>query len=92
MGKEDFDVSDHLDEVSDEDLIREMASRGFDVYEGNECVSNEDVKNLRERMPSEYRLKRCFDARDLRAHLENITGAGHFYSKEDLLNKIKELL
>lgn len=90
--KVDIDIAEHLDEVSDKDLIKEMAERGFDVFDGDKCVSDENVKNLSQRLPYEYTIKRCFDRHQLRTHLENITGCGGYVSNEELLEQLKCLL
>lgn len=90
--KVDIDISEHLDEVSDKDLIKEMAERGFDVFDGDKCVSNENEKNLSQRMPSEYTIRRDFDRHQLRTHLENIAGCGSYVSNEELLEQLKYLL
>ena len=90
--KADVDISEYLDEVSDKELIKEMAERGFDVFEGDKCVSNENEKNLSQRMPAEYTIRRNFDRHQLRTHLENITGCGGYVSNEELLEQLKDLL
>jgi hypothetical protein len=90
--KVDVDISEYLDEVSDKELIKEMAERGFDVFEGDKCVSNENEKNLSQRMPAEYTIRRNFDRHQLHTHLENITGCGGYVSNEELLEQLKYLL
>ena len=90
--KVDVDISEYLDEVSDKDMIKNMAERGFDVFEGDKCVSNENEKNLSQRMPAEYTIRRNFDRHQLRTHLENITGCGSYVSNEELLEQLKYLL
>lgn len=90
--KVDVDISEYLDEVSDKELIKEMAERGFDVFEGDKCVSNENEKNLSQRMPAEYTIRRNFDRHQLRTHLENIAGCGGYVSNEELLEQLKYLL
>lgn len=90
--KVDVDISEYLDEVSDKELIKEMAERGFDVFKGDKCVSNENEKNLSQRMPAEYTIRRNFDRHQLRTHLENITGCGGYVSNEELLEQLKDLL
>lgn len=90
--KVDIDISEYLDEVSDKDMIKNMAERGFDVFEGDKCVSNENEKNLSQRMPAEYTIRRNFDRHQLRTHLENITGCGGYVSNEELLEQLKYLL
>ena len=90
--KVDIDIAEHLGEVSDKDLIKEMAERGFDVFDGDKCVSDENVKNLSQRMPAEYTIRRNFDRYQLRTHLENISGCGGYVSNEELLEQQKYLL
>ena len=90
--KVDIDISEYLDEVSNKDMIKNMAERGFDVFEGDKCVSNENEKNLSQRMPAEYTIRRNFDRHQLRTHLENITGCGGYVSNEELLEQLKYLL
>lgn len=90
--KVDIDISEYLDEVSDKDLIKEMVERGFDVFEDDKCVSNENEKNLSQRMPTEYTIRRDFDRHKLRVHLLNLTGQGSYVSDDELLQRIKELL
>ena len=90
--KVDIDISEYLDEVSDKDMIKNMAERGFDVFEGDKCISNENEKNLSQRMPAEYTIRRNFDRHQLRTHLENITGCGGYVSNEELLEQLKYLL
>ena len=90
--KVDVDISEYLDEVSDKDMIKNMAERGFDVFEGDKCVSNENEKNLSQRMPAEYTIRRNFDRHQLRTHLENVTGCGGYVSNEELLEQLKYLL
>ena len=90
--KVDVDISEYLDEVSDKDMIKNMAERGFDVFEGDKCVSNENEKNLSQRMPAEYTIRRNFDRHQLRTHLENITLCGGYVSNEELLEQLKYLL
>jgi len=90
--KVDIDISEYLDEVSDKDLIKEMVERGFDVFNGDKCVSNENEKNLSQRMPAEYIIRRDFDRHKLRDHLLNLTGQGSYVSDDELLERIKELL
>jgi len=90
--KVDIDISEYLDEVSDKDLIKEMVERGFDVFNGDKCVSNENEKNLSQRMPTEYTIRRDFDRHKLRDHLLNLTGQGSYVSDDELLERIKELL
>ena len=90
--KVDIDISEYLDEVSNKDMIKNMAERGFDVFEGDKCVSNENEKNLSQRMPAEYTIRRNFDRHQLRTHLENVTGCGGYVSNEELLEQLKYLL
>ena len=90
--KVDIDISEYLDEVCDKDLIKELAERGFDVFEDDKCVSNENEKNLSQRMPTEYTIRRDFDRHKLRDHLLNLTGQGSYVSDDELLERIKELL
>ena len=90
--KVDIDISEYLDEVSNKDMIKNMSERGFDVFEGDKCVSNENEKNLSQRMPAEYTIRRNFDRHQLRTHLENITGCGGYVSNEELLEQLKYLL
>jgi len=90
--KVDINISEYLYEVCDEDLIKEMAERGFDVFEDGKCVSNENEKNLSQRMPAEYIIRRDFDRHKLRDHLLNLTGQGSYVSDDELVNKLKELL
>lgn len=90
--KVDIDISEYLDEVSDKEMIKNMAERGFDVFEGDKCVSNENEKNLSQRMPAEYTIRRNFDRHQLRTHLENISGCGSYVSNKELLEQLKYLL
>ena len=81
-----------LDEFDDDDLIEELEDRGYTVGDKEEDEEDEVPENSRNRMPSSYTIKRCFDRHQLRTHLENITGCGGYVSNEELLEQLKYLL
>lgn len=89
----DFYIEDHLDEVGDEELIKELASRGYEIYDDDGCcVSDDEGEGHLSGLPYEYSIKRCFDSKELRKHLEDITGCGGYVSNDDLIDKLKDLL
>lgn len=89
----DINIEDHLDEVGDEVLIEELASRGYEIYnEDGRCVSDDEGEGHLSGLPYEYAIKRCFDSKELRKHLEDITGCGGYVSNDDLIDKLKDLL
>ena len=89
----DFYIEDHLDEVGDEELIKELASRGYEIYDDDGCcVSDDEGEGHLSGLPYEYAIKRCFGSKELRKHLEDITGSGGNVSNDDLIDKLKDLL
>lgn len=89
----DIEIDDHLDEASNEALVEELTSRGYEIYDDDGCcVSDDEGEGHLSGLPYEYSIKRCFDSKELRKHLEDITGCGGYVSNDDLIAKLKDLL
>lgn len=89
----DVNIEDIWNEVGNEELIKELASRGYEIYNDDGCcVSDDEGKGHLSGLPYEYSIKRCFDSKELRKHLEDITGCGGYVSNDDLIDKLKDLL
>ena len=81
-----------IDEFDDDDLIEALEDRGYTIDKDDEEEDDEVSETSRNRLPSSYTIKRCFDRHQLRTHLENITGCGGYVSNEELLEQLKYLL
>ena len=83
------EINIDLSDFDDDDLADELISRGYVVEDINEV---QDYTPSRKKLPVFYSIKLCFDNKELRTHLENITGCGGYVSNEELLNQLKYLL
>lgn len=91
--EENDDIS--IDDFDDDDLIFELGSRGYDIYdESGNCVSDfkKEPHYKEDHFSEEYILPREFDRHQLHAHLVNITGLGGYASNSELLEEVKRLL
>lgn len=89
----DVDIEEYLDEVSSKDLVDELSSRGFTIFDkSNKCVSDPKKASLGKHLPEDYVLCRDFDRHKLREHLLAITGLGSYVTDEEILSELKSLL
>lgn len=86
------EVNVDLGDFEDDELIEELEDRGYTIDKDDEEEDDEVSETSRNRLPSSYTIKRCFDRHQLRTHLENITGCGGYVSNEELLEQLKYLL
>lgn len=87
------EVNVDLGDFEDDELIEELEDRGYIVGDSDKEEEEDEIpESSRNRLPSSYTIKRCFDRHQLRTHLENITGCGGYVSNEELLEQLKYLL
>ena len=88
----EVEVEVDLDEFDEDEIIDYLESKGYTVEYDGEPEEQEQPEPSRKRLPSHYSIKRCFDNRELREHLQNLSGLGSYVSNDELVNRIKELL
>ena len=86
------EVNVDLGDFEDDELIEELEDRGYTIDKDDGEEDDEVSETSRNRLPSSYTIKRCFDCLQLRTDLENITGCGSYVSNEELLEQLKYLL
>ena len=85
----EVEVEVDLDDFDEDEIVEYLEDKGYTVEYNGEPEATEPPRN---RLPSHYTIKRCFDNKELREHLLNIAGLGSYVSNEELVNRIKELL
>ena len=85
----EVEVEVDLDDFDEDEIVEYLQDKGYTVEDNGEPEEPEPSRN---RLPSSYNIKRCFDRHQLRTHLENITGCGGYVSNEELLEQLKYLL
>ena len=85
----EVEVEVDLDDFDEDEIVEYLQDKGYTVEDNGEP---EDPEPPRNRLPSHYTIKRCFDNKELREHLLNIAGMGSYVSNEELLEQLKYLL
>ena len=88
----EVEVEVDLDEFDEDEIVSYLEGKGYTVEYDGEPEEQEQPEPSRKRLPSHYTIKRCFDNRELREHLQNLSGLGSYVSNDELVNRIKELL
>ena len=88
----EVEVEVDLDEFDEDEIVSYLEDKGYTVEYDGEPEEQEQSEPSRKRLPSHYSIKRCFDNRELREHLQNLSGLGSYVSNDELVNRIKELL
>ena len=88
----EVEVEVELDEFDEDEIVSYLEYKGYTVEYDGEPEEQEQPEPSRKRLPSHYSINRCFDNRELREHLQNLSGLGSYVSNDELVNRIKELL